>query len=88
MVWLAASSETNAKGTDNLVRFTIEGPANLIATDNGDPTSHEPFEKTDRKAFNGMCLAIVGSRAGHRGKITFTAEADGLKSAQVTLDSK
>ena len=72
----------------NRVRFPIQGPANLIATDNGDATSHESFEEPDPEAFSGMCLAIVRSRAGHRGKITLEAEAAGLNSAQVALDSK
>jgi beta-galactosidase len=72
----------------NRVRFIIEGSGEIIATDNGDPISHESFQQTERAAFNGMCLAVVRSQAGHRGKITLKAEAAGLKSAQVTLDSK
>jgi len=72
----------------NRVRFTIEGPPDLIATDNGALTSHDSFQRADRKAFNGMCLGLVRSRTGHRGKIRLRAEAAGLTSAQVALDSK
>jgi beta-galactosidase len=72
----------------NRVRFIIEGVGELIATDNGDPISHESFQQAERAAFNGMALAVVRSQAGQRGRISLKAEAAGLKSAQVRLDSK
>ncbi len=52
---------------NNLLRFTIEGPGEIIATDNGDATDMTPFPATERKAFNGLCLAIVRSKAGGSG---------------------
>jgi beta-galactosidase len=73
---------------NNCVRFSIEGAGEIIATDNGDPISHESFQQVERAAFNGMCLAVVRSQAGQRGRITLKADTAGLKSAQVTLDSK
>ena len=48
----------------NPIRFTIEGPGEIVATDNGDPTSHEPFQLAERDAFNGLCLVIVRAKPG------------------------
>ncbi len=31
----------------------------LVATDNGDPTSFTPFQSAERESFNGLALAIV-----------------------------
>ncbi|MGQ9595800.1 MAG: sugar phosphate nucleotidyltransferase [Thermoproteota archaeon] len=46
---------------DNLVILEVGGEGRLIGVDNGDPTSHEDFKSNQRKAFNGLCLAIVQS---------------------------
>ncbi|MFL6635680.1 MAG: hypothetical protein ACJ8HJ_25555, partial [Massilia sp.] len=69
------------------VRFTVEGPADLIATDNGDPTSFESFQAQDRAAFNGLVLGIVRTRRGAGGTITVRADGAGLQGATVTLHS-
>ena len=73
---------------NNLVRFSLEGPGEIIATDNGDATSHESFQAQERAAFNGLCLVVVRSRNGEAGKITLKAEADGLKDATVVVRSR
>lgn len=67
------------------VHFEIEGPADIIAVDNGDPTSHESFQAMDRKAFNGLCMVIIRTRAAGEGMVTLHANSDGLKSAEVRL---
>ena len=72
---------------DNLVRFKINGPGFIAGVDNGDEVSHDPFKANYRKAFNGLALAIVQSRE-KAGSITFTATADGLKGAVLTLQTK
>jgi len=63
----------------NRVHFTLEGPGEIVATDNGDPTDFEPFPSHARNAFNGLCLVIVRSVAGKPGTIKITAAANGLK---------
>jgi beta-galactosidase len=68
-----------APRADNRIHFDIEGPGEIVATDNGDPTSFELFQSHDRKAFNGLCLVIVRGKSGPPGKINLTAKADGLK---------
>ena len=70
------------------VRFTVEGPADLVATDNGDATSFDSFQAQDKAAFNGLVLGIVRTRAGAGGTITVRADGSGLKGAVVTLRSK
>jgi len=69
---------------DNLVHFTVEGQGRLIGVDNGNPIDHDSFKDTKRKAFNGLCLAIVQS-ARRPGNIRLTARADGLKEASVEI---
>ncbi len=53
----------------NPVKFTLSGPGDIIATDNGDATSFTAFQSPDRAAFNALALAIVRTRAGERGKL-------------------
>jgi beta-galactosidase len=70
------------------VRFTIEGPGELVATDNGDPTSFESFQAPERAAFSGLVLGIVRAKAGSSGDITVRVRAEGLQEATVSLRSK
>lgn len=70
---------------DNPLRFSIEGPGEIVATDNGDPTSFEPFQAPQRKPFNGLCLVIVRTKAGQTGRITLTASSEGLRDAVAQL---
>jgi beta-galactosidase len=69
----------------NRIRFSIKGPGRIVATDNGDATSFEPFQAGEHSAFNGLCLAIVQGQPGQTGTITLKAESEGLKSATITL---
>ena len=70
------------------VRFSVRGPAEIVATDNGDPTSFEPFQAPQHRAFNGRCLAVVRTRPGAAGEITVQAESAGLPPASVVLQSR
>jgi beta-galactosidase len=68
----------------DLVTFSVAGPAQIVGVGNGDPSSHEPDKATQRRAFNGLCMALVGAaRSG--GRIELTASAPNLKPAQITL---
>lgn len=70
----------------NLVAFTVSGPGEIVATDNGDATSHASFQSPNIKAYNGLALAIV--RATGPGKITVTAKAEGLKDTTVVITGR
>lgn len=72
--------------SDNKVNFKIEGPAQIAAVGNGNPTSYESFRANSRKAFNGLCLLVIRSES-KQGDIKVTASSHGLKSATVTLKS-
>jgi beta-galactosidase len=63
---------------DHRLKFSIEGPGEIIATDNGDPTSFEPFQASERKAFSGLCLVVVRGKAGQPGPIRITASGPGV----------
>jgi beta-galactosidase len=69
----------------NRVCFSIDGPGEIVATDNGDPTSFESFQSRERDAFNGLCLAIVRARPGQAGTITLKAESGGLVDTATTI---
>jgi beta-galactosidase len=73
---------------NNNIKFEIEGPGEIIATDNGDPTDFVEFTSRERKAFSGLALAIVRSMAGKTGKITVTAKSLGLKDVQAVIESE
>lgn len=73
---------------DSRLAFEIEGPGEIVATDNGDPTSMESFRSKRRAAFNGLCLAIVRAKPGEPGRITLTVSGEGLRAAVATIDAK
>ena len=69
----------------NHIRFSVEGPGEIVATDNGDATSFEPFQAPEHNAFNGLALVIVRGKTGRPGTIVLKAEAQGLKSTAIKL---
>lgn len=86
-VRIADKDGITAPRASNRVRFSIDGPGEIVATDNGDPTSFEPFQSPSRKAFNGYALVIVRSKPGKPGRITLRAESDGLQGASVAIQA-
>jgi beta-galactosidase len=72
----------------NLIHFDVQGPGEIVATDNGDPTDFTIFSSKDRKAFNGLALVIVKAKRGQPGKITITAKSDGVKQATTVVRSR
>ena len=76
-----------APRASNPVKFTIDGPGEIIATDNGDPTSFASFQAPERAAFNGLALVVVRGLPGKAGKITLKAGSPSLQGATVVLRS-
>jgi beta-galactosidase len=72
---------------DNLVNFTISGEGFIAGVDNGFQASTEPFKASYRKAFNGMCLAIIQSN-GKTGKIILQATSEGLTNNKIEIQCK
>ncbi len=86
-VRIADKDGLTAPRANNRIRLTLEGPGEIVATDNGDPTSFESFQSPERNAFNGLALAIVRAVPGKPGRIVLRAEADGLEGTAVVLRS-
>jgi beta-galactosidase len=73
--------------SNNMIEFTVDGPGEIVVTDNGDATSHLPFQLTNRAAFNGLALAIVRATPDKQGRITVRATSVGLAADEVSFDS-
>jgi beta-galactosidase len=69
---------------DNEVTFAVTGPARVLGVGNGDPSSHEPDRASKRRAFNGLCMALVQSKKTP-GVISVEATAERLASATATI---
>ncbi|HSE33670.1 MAG TPA: glycoside hydrolase family 2 TIM barrel-domain containing protein [Pyrinomonadaceae bacterium] len=69
---------------DDLISFKVEGAGVVAALDSADSYSHEPYQARQRKAFQGMCLALLKA-SGNRGKIKLTASSPGLKGDAVEV---
>jgi beta-galactosidase len=73
--------------TDNVVTFSVSGEGKLIGVGNGDPTNQESDKGTSRKAFSGLCMALVQS-SKTAGSIAVEASSPGLAPASVMVASK
>jgi beta-galactosidase len=73
--------------TDNEVAFTVTGAGKLVGVGNGDPTDHAPDKGSSRKAFSGLCVALVQSLKKD-GEITVEATSPGLTPARATIEAK
>jgi beta-galactosidase len=68
----------------DLITFKAGGPGRVVAVDSGDNSSHEPFQATERRAYQGRCFALI--RAGATsGRINVTASAPGLADGSVSI---
>jgi beta-galactosidase len=72
---------------DNLIHFNIKGPAEIVAVDNGNPISTEPFCADFRRVFHGKCVVYIRSLLEKRGKIEFFAKAEGLEEDMIIIES-
>jgi len=72
----------------HLVRFSIEGPGEIVATDNGDPSDLTSFASKERKVFNGHVLAIIRPAKNKKGNITLSAHSSGLEPAVLKIKSE
>jgi beta-galactosidase len=69
-----------------VIHFSIEGPGEIVATDNGDATCLISFQSHDRPAFNGMALVIIKVRQGTKGKVIVKASSEKLVTGQTTVN--
>jgi beta-galactosidase len=69
------------------IHFTVSGAGELAATGSPAPNDASSFHLPVRKTFQGRCLAILRPNGG-AGTIVLKAEADGLKSATITVKTR
>jgi beta-galactosidase len=67
--------------------FNITGAGEIIATANANPSDMESFQQPRHKTFRGKCLIIV-LPIGKAGTIVLKANAKGLKTGEVTIETK
>ncbi|MDQ8187815.1 beta-galactosidase GalB [Pelagicoccus sp. SDUM812002] len=67
------------------LEFELEGPGEIVATDNGDPTSLVSFKSLERSAFNGLCLAIVRADPNAKGTLKLRVSGAGLEPATIAI---
>ncbi len=72
---------------DNMVQFKLEGEGSIAGVDNGFQASLEPFKADYRKAYRGLCLAIIQAKK-KVGKLELRATASGLEAASLTITVK
>ena len=70
------------------IRFTLSGPGEIVAVDNGDATNLESFQAKERNAYNGLCLVIVHAKAGLAGSMKLKAQADGLTAGEIAITTR
>jgi beta-galactosidase len=73
-------------GLDSLVTFKIDGAGVIAGVDNGDRADPAPYQATERKLFQGECVALVKANADS-GDITLTVSAPGLPDATVKIET-
>ena len=70
------------------LKVEVTGCGELVATDNGDPTSFTPFQSAERESFNGLALAIVQGKKGTTGKMQVQVSGAGLESDSIEIEVK
>ena len=68
------------------LKFTISGPGIILAVDNGNNSSHEPYKATERTVYQGEAVALIQASA-NSGAITLTVSAPGLEGSTVTVNA-
>jgi beta-galactosidase len=63
---------------DNRVFFKVDGPGRLIGVSNGNRRDHDSFQSDNRRAYNGLCLAILQSM-DEAGELRVSVISDGLQ---------
>jgi beta-galactosidase len=71
----------------NHIAFEVSGPAEIVAVDNGDATSFEPFRAKEHDVYNGLCLVVLRS-TGAAGPIVLKAASVGLQSGELKVQAK
>lgn len=66
------------------VRFRVEGPAEILGTDNGDAKSHESFIEPFMHLYHGA-VSVQLRLTGEPGVVRLFADAEGMRSAELVI---
>ncbi|MFL6256021.1 MAG: glycoside hydrolase family 2 TIM barrel-domain containing protein [Pyrinomonadaceae bacterium] len=77
---------TVVPNASDLITFKASGPGRVVAVDSGDNASHEPFQTSERRAYQGRCFAMLKASAP-RGRINVTAAAAGLAPGTASVEA-
>jgi beta-galactosidase len=69
----------------NHIKFEVEGPGEILATDNGDATSFESFQAPEHNAYNGLALVIVRAQRGPIGTFVLKATSPDLEPSAINI---
>lgn len=86
----AVDSKGNTVLSDSAkITISVEGPASLVALDNGDHYTNELFTSdiVTKRLYDGTLQVILRSKRGQAGKITVKAVADNGKKATLKLQT-
>jgi beta-galactosidase len=72
---------------DIMVNFEVTGNGKVAGTGSGNPRDMSGFQQPMKKAYQGICLAIIRPEKA-RGKIRVRATADGLKDANIIITAR
>jgi len=67
-----------------IVNFKVSGKGMLTAVGSGNPSDMSSFQQPRKKAYQGICLAIISPETTP-GKIKIRASSEGLKKATITI---
>jgi beta-galactosidase len=84
-VKIADSKGAMVPRSKNSLTFSVTGPGEIVATDNGNAIDLTTFSSKQRKAYNGLALVIVRAKKGQTGTIRLTAKSAGLREAQIPI---
>lgn len=73
---------------ENLVKFSVEGPGEIVAVDNGDLFATD-YHYQDKAApcFRGGATVVVKAKPGASGEIRVKAESDGMTSSEAVVQA-
>ena len=66
------------------IQFRVEGPAEILAVDNGDPKSGEAYQENFRHLYHGCASVVIRAKA-KPGRIVLWADADGMSSGRAVI---
>jgi beta-galactosidase len=72
---------------DIIVNFDVTGNGKIAGVGNGNPRDMSSFQQPKKKAYQGICLAIVRPETTP-GKINIRATAEGLKEASLVITAR